>query len=207
MNLITKDYNNKYFEKCCELLAVNWDFYSHFDSVKNKSIPYKLYFKRTLIESSYKKIVVNDNDDLMGMIFAEITPRNKLYLTLYNIYVLWYLLIGKLGKRRAAFKFLDKYRRTCKKLYSKASFDGELFLFVVSEKSRGLGIGKTLYKNYLKECKINNINKIGLQTGADCDYKIYDHLGFKRESALYTDMYIKGKEDTNFYIYTLSLNK
>lgn len=203
MKTENKTYNPKYFQKTIDLLQQTWDFTSHFKNLKNKSIPYNYYLEEVLIYCSYSRVIVNEKDEILGFIFAEMNETSS-HLDIFKLKTRMFLstLKGDFGQRRAAFSYFRQYTKECKQLYKGSTFDNEVYLLSVSPKAKGLGIGKKLINNYMAECRKNKIRKIGLQTGSDCNYHFYDHMGFKRESAIYTDMYEDGHEDENFFIYT-----
>lgn len=203
MKLQNIEYNSNYFTQIMELLKKTWDFSLHFKNLKDENYLYGIYLKKVLINCSYKKVIVDESGKVQGSIFAQINNySNRLKMFRLNTSIFFHVLKGSFGKRAVAFKFFHQYIRECNKLYEKPKFDREVYLLMVSSNTKGKGIGKLLIDDYVNECKKNSIKKIGLQTGADCDYRFYDHLGFTRENAIYTDMYIKGNEKENFFIYT-----
>ncbi len=203
MNLKNKEYEDKYFSQAVELISSTWDFTTHFENLKNENFPYKLYMKYTLLSCSYGRVIVDESDNLVAMFFGEIeNSQNKLKIKIFELRIWLHAIFGNFGKRSVAISFFKKYQKECKKLYSGASFDKEVHLLAVSPLAKGKGLGKKLINEYINKCRKNNIKKIGLQTGADCNYRFYNHLGFDRESSIFSTMYIKGDERTNFFIYT-----
>lgn len=203
MKIENKPYNSNYFDKIIDLLKETWDFTLHFNDLENSDVLYSLYFKKILSNCSYRRIVIDENDQVLGVIFAEMNERsNKFKLLQLNSKIVIETIKGNFGRKKTAFLFFKQYLKECKALYTKSNFDNEIFLLMISPHSKGMGLGRILVGKYIIECRKNKVKKIGLQTGADCDYHFYDHLGFKRESAMYTDMYIKGNEKENFFIYT-----
>ncbi len=204
MKIENKPYNSNYFDKAVDLLKETWDFTLHFKNLKDLDVPYNYYLQEVLINCSYCRILVDEKDQVLGFIFAEMHEKsNKWKLFKLNAKILISTLLGDFGKRSDAFSFFWQYSRDCKALYKGSRFDNEVYLLAVSQKAKGKGLGKKLINNYLKECRNNKISKIGLQTASDCNYNFYDYMGFERESSMYTDMYEPGKEDENFFIYTM----
>ncbi|MGH4038090.1 MAG: GNAT family N-acetyltransferase [Sphaerochaeta sp.] len=156
-----------------------------------------------MIQCSYTRIVVNEKDQILGLIFAEMgKKKTKLKMLHLHAKILLSTLKGEFGNRLTALSFFRLYEKDCHTLYSEADFESEVYLLMVSPLAKGHGLGKSFIKQYLKDCREQGIKKIGLQTATDCDYHFYDHLGFKRESAISTELYDEGKEDENFFIYT-----
>jgi ribosomal protein S18 acetylase RimI-like enzyme len=203
MKIENKPYNSNYFDKAIDLLKITWDFTLHFKNLKNSDVPYTYYLEEVLINCSYRRVIVNEKDELLGFIFAEMNEGStKWNIFKLNTRIFFSTLKGNFGERRTAFSFFRQYVRDCKSLYAGSDFENEVYLLSVSPKAKGLEIGKKLINNYIKECRNNKVRKIGLQTASDCNYHFYDHMGFERESAIYTDMYEDGHEDDNFFIYT-----
>lgn len=204
MKIDCKQYDSNYHDKITDLLKLTWDFSLHFKNLKDNDVLYSLYFDGILIKCSYGKIVVDEKDQVLGVIFAEMNKKsNKWKMFKLNTKIFIGAIKGEYGERKAAFSFFNQYIRECKILYKRANFDNEVSLLMVSPLSKGMGLGKKMINNYREECKKNKISKIGLQTGSDCDYHFYEHLGFIRESSMYSDMYEKGIEEDNFFIYTI----
>ncbi|MBK5200803.1 MAG: GNAT family N-acetyltransferase [Spirochaetaceae bacterium] len=203
MNLTNKEYEDKHFDKAVELISATWDFTTHFKNLEKVNIPYIFYLKHILLSCSYKRVVVDEKDNLVGFFCAEIKDRKNAKSIKLLEYQIWLnALIGNFGNRRKAMEFFKKYQKECEELYSGASFDKEVHLLAVSPLCKGKGLGKKLINDYMKKCKTKNIKKIGLQTGSDCNYKFYNHLGFDRENSLFSTLYIQGIEEDNLFIYT-----
>lgn len=84
-------------------------------------------------------------------------------------------------------KFTDTYKELIKK--KENTFQGCVQLFVVSEKSRGLGVGKNLIKHLFDYMKSMDVKSLYLFTDTRCNYGFYDSQNFNRidEKEVYFD--------------------
>ena len=85
------------------------------------------------------------------------------------------------------------------------SFQGCIQLFIVSEESRGLGVGKTLIKylsNYMQSLEVASMY---LFTDTRCNYGFYDSQNFKRlnEREIYFD---STQEKLKIFLYGYDFN-
>ncbi|WP_270506088.1 GNAT family N-acetyltransferase [Paraclostridium sordellii] len=84
-------------------------------------------------------------------------------------------------------KITDTYKELIKK--KENTFQGCVQLFVVSEKSRGLGVGKNLIKHLFDYMKSMDVKSLYLFTDTRCNYGFYDSQNFNRidEKEVYFD--------------------
>lgn len=59
-------------------------------------------------------------------------------------------------------------------------FDGQIVLFIVSEKCHGHGYGRALYERAIDEMASMGCRRILIQTDSDCGYSYYDRDGCDR---------------------------
>lgn len=80
--------------------------------------------------------------------------------------------------------FLSKIAQTYDELVEDRidAYEGSLEFFVVSEKARGLQIGKKLWHELQSYFEIHHTQAIYVYTDTSCHYGFYDYNGFKRQS-------------------------
>ncbi len=60
------------------------------------------------------------------------------------------------------------------------NFQGSIELFIVSQESRGLGVGGELLNSLFHYMKSMRVNSIYVYTDNECNYGFYDSKNFKR---------------------------
>lgn len=110
-------------------------------------------------------------------------------------------------ENKNAIKEFSKVSQTYKEIIQgkEDDFQGCIQLFIVSEESRGLGVGKTLIKylsNYMIDMKVNSIY---LYTDTRCNYGFYDSQNFNRlnEKEIYFDTI---PSSLNIFLYGYKFN-
>lgn len=203
-NLEKKDYN-----RIKELINNAFGF-SEFikDSNLLESI-LNIYLQGCLLDSSFSKVAVKDNV-IIGIILGNAKNDKKHLRKLSNI-LSWVSSGTKLAfsnkENKNAIKEFSKVSQTYKEIIQgkEDDFQGCIQLFIVSEESRGLGVGKTLIKylsNYMIDMKVNNIY---LYTDTRCNYGFYDSQNFNRlnEKEIYFDTI---PSSLNIFLYGYKFN-
>lgn len=203
-NLEKKDYN-----RIKELINNAFGF-SEFikDSNLLKSI-LNIYLQGCLLDSSFSKVAVKDNV-VIGIILGNAKNDKKHLRKLSNI-LSWVSSGTKLAfsskENKNAIKEFSKVSQTYKEIIQgkEDDFQGCIQLFIVSEESRGLGVGKTLIKylsNYMIDMKVNSIY---LYTDTRCNYGFYDSQNFNRlnEKEIYFDTI---PSSLNIFLYGYKFN-
>lgn len=86
-------------------------------------------------------------------------------------------------------------------------YEGCLNLFVVSEKARGMKVGKKLLAELLSYFKEKEVNKFYLFTDTNCNYAFYDHNGFERQKEKYvTFNFYTSPQNVNMFLYDYLVN-
>ena len=203
-NLEKKDYN-----RIKELINNAFGF-SEFikDSNLLESI-LNIYLKGCLLDSSFSKVAVKDNV-VIGIILGN-AKNDKKHLRKFSNILSWGSSSVKLAfcskEKKNAIKEFSKVSQTYKEIIQgkEDDFQGCIQLFIVSEESRGLGVGKTLIK-YLSDYMINmKVNSIYLYTDTRCNYGFYDSQNFNRlnEKEIYFDSI---PSSLNIFLYGYNFN-
>ncbi len=208
MRLNYVKYDKKYLKESYTLMLDTWTFDSNLEGLKNREVFYKFLFQSFQTSSNYNEVVLNEKDEVVGYIFANLKKEKQPVISL-SLYFNWFfdILRGKYGKRANAFKFYKQlYKLHDDVMKDSNLFDSEINLFFVSSKVRGEGVGKKILNNFIETCKKNNINNTSLQTDTDCNYGFYDYCGFELHNEVYSKLYPKTKGKYNTFCYTMKFN-
>ncbi|MGG7165619.1 GNAT family N-acetyltransferase [Clostridium ihumii] len=143
-----------------------------------------IYLEDCIVASSFSKVAVK-NDEVIGIILGDCKNDNNKLKKFHNILSLALNTI-KLSfsskENKLYLKEFSKITQTYKELISgkESNFQGCIQLFIVTEKCRGLGIGKALIKYTCDYMKTMNVKSIYLYTDTICNYGFYDSQNFKR---------------------------
>ncbi len=209
MKVVLVDYKKIYKKECCNMIENTWAFHKLLSGVKEKRLVYEGFFDMYLIESTYKKVAIDKDGNVLGYLLGQnkqkknsISLTNKLFVKL--IY-LFYVLVGKFGNRNVLSEILKLQNKAYNEVIPpNESFDSEIVLFFVSEKARGLGVGRLLINDYLDNyCQANNLKTTILFTDESSTYSFYEKFGFKRyKTTEYSEKLKKVEGDRAFsYIY------
>lgn len=182
-----------------------WNYKSLYKGCINADIIYELLLDSSLTESSYQKVAIDKDGNILGFLFSGENKKTNFFKFIpLLLKFLLAILRGDLGNRIAALKktiLLIKEQETV--LSDKNKYDSTIHLFFVSSKSRGLGIGKSLLNNLFEVYKTKNIKNCILITDETCNYGFYDYYGFNRHKAKQSMMYIDKK--VNLFTYTYDI--
>ena len=192
-NVIYRNLEKKDYNRIKELINNAFGF-SEFikDNHLLESI-LNIYLQGCLLDSSFSKVAVKD-DIVIGVILGN-AKNDKKHLRKFSNILSWISSVVKLAfcskENKKAIKEFSKVSQAYKELIQgkEDDFQGCIQLFIVSEESRGLGVGKTLIK-YLSDYMIRmQVNSIYLYTDTRCNYGFYDSQNFKRlnEKEIYFD--------------------
>lgn len=85
-------------------------------------------------------------------------------------------------------------------------YDGELSFFAIDQKSRGLGLGRTLFEKAVNEMKTDGLRDFYLFTDTSCNWQFYEHLGLTRRQARSQILQIEGERtEMTFFFYDYTL--
>lgn len=208
-NVVYRDLEKKDYNRIKELINNAFGF-SEFikDSNLLESI-LNIYLHGCLLDSSFSKVAVKDNV-VIGIILGN-AKNDKKHLRKFSNILSWVSSGVKLAfcskKNKSAIKEFSKVSQTYKEIIQgkEDDFQGCIQLFIVSEESRGLGVGKTLIKylsNYMIDMKVNSIY---LYTDTRCNYGFYDSQNFNRlnEKEIYFDTI---PSSLNIFLYGYKFN-
>lgn len=143
-----------------------------------------LYLHSCILDSSFAN-VAEKNGEVIGIILGnadmDTNRLKKFHNVLSSINSICRLIFARKENKKAikAFLEIDKaYKEIIKG--KKADFQGALELFIVSQKSRGFGVGKNLLNHLLDYMKNMKVDSFYLYTDDRCNYGFYDSQGFTR---------------------------
>lgn len=143
-----------------------------------------IYLDDCIVASSFSKVAIKNNE-IIGIILGDCKNDNNKLKKFHNILslVLNTIKLSFSSKENKLYlKEFSKITQTYKELISgkESNFQGCIQLFIVTEKCRGLGIGKALIKYTCDYMKTMNVKSIYLYTDTICNYGFYDSQNFKR---------------------------
>lgn len=177
--------------------------YDRFCSPETAAKMAKVYLNSCLTNQTFIR-VAEINGEPVGVIMGKDIEHHKCPFCLR---VKWLksvisLYISKEGREIlkifANVKGIDKeLLSTCNKNYK-----GELAFFAISEKCRGIGLGKKLFQTVADYMRLQNISHFYLFTDTSCNYPFYEHMGLIRRCEKKQVIDVKGeKKDMTFFIY------
>lgn len=145
-----------------------------------------IYLQGCLLGSSFSKVAQMDNK-VIGIILGN-AKKDKKHLRKFSNMLSWAGSGAKLAfsskENKEAVKEFAKVTATYKEIIQgkQDDFQGSIQLFIVSEESRGLGVGKTLIKHLSDYMISMEVKSIYLYTDTRCNYGFYDSQNFNRLS-------------------------
>lgn len=214
MNLYFREYEEKYFDSCIELLKTTWDFHRGFKNLPDKDLVYQHYFYTCLNWNEHMEIIVDDYDNVKGILFgsieAESYVRAKVFKRAEKKLKKWtahHLRKGDFGEKEAALKSFKEFAKNDElgEMYAD-EFDSEINLFIVSPELRGMGYGIKLMDRYVEFCRKNKLKTSFLWTDVGCSFSFYNKYGFKLYKKYHSTSLTQGnKSNPNGMIYYLKI--
>ena len=178
MDYEIRDYTEKDYTPCSELVCRAWNFDAVFQPSEFTALAKSIYTGGAEIESTFKSVAVQ-NGEVIGFIFGmnRTLYKAKLHLK-FRLKVLWKIykikhstpttseLIAAMSeqeKNRSA--FVPKKR-------------SEIVLFVVSEAHQGKGVGIALWGRFLRSCIELSESTVYVETNKRGASRFYEKIGF-----------------------------
>lgn len=183
-NVIYRDLVKEDYERLKELIGTAFGFNEFIKDEKFLDSVLNLYLQNCILGSTFGKVAVKDNK-VIGLILGN-AKKDKHHLRKpHNIFSIAKsgikALFSKSDNKKSLKEFSkidDAYKEIIKG--KKADFQGCIQLFIVSEESRGLGVGKALVKQLFSYMRSMNVKKLYLYTDTRCNYGFYDSQNFER---------------------------
>lgn len=208
-NLTYRELTKKDYESVKELICSAFGFDEFIKDKKFLDSILTIYLHSCILDTSFSKVAEKDNK-VIGVILGSAKKDKNRFAKSHSILVsafAFFKLIISSKENKKSLKEFSKIQDTYKEIIhgKKDSFQGCVQLFIVSEESRGLGVGKTLI-NYLSNyMKSMDVESMYLYTDTRCNYGFYDSQNFKRlnEKEIYFDSV---QEKLNIFLYGYDFN-
>ncbi len=182
-----------------------WEL-ERFSSPKTATLASELYLSLCLNAQTYTCVAEKDGMPL-GLIVVQ--DKRHFHLRLRQKTSLFFKGIALLGQKdfRALLKMQQSTLSADKKLYQNTgrSYDAELVFFVLSENSRGLGIGKALFQRALGYMQRRHIRNFYLYTDSLCNFGFYDAQKMRLHGHIEKPMFPYRKHPVSFFLYDMDL--
>ncbi|MED0959177.1 GNAT family N-acetyltransferase [Bacillus paramycoides] len=162
------------------------------------------YLQSCILGSSFSKVAEKDNK-IIGVILGDSEKDKNRLKKFHNTFSFAYNTLKLFMTNKANREFLKafiKVQKTYKELIKgkEDHFQGCIQLFIVSEESRGLGVGKALMNALFQYMTKEDVTSLYLYTDNACNYGFYDKQNFKRiqEKAIH---FGPKEEDFNIFLY------
>ncbi|MBS4189924.1 GNAT family N-acetyltransferase [Bacillus sp. FJAT-49705] len=163
-----------------------------------------IYLQGCILESTFSKVAVKNNK-IIGVILGDSKNDKNRLKKAHNILSLAYTMLKVSMSNKENKKFMKEFSKvqdTYEELIQgkKDDFQGCIQLFIVSEESRGLGVGKSLIHHLFNYMKSTDVESLYLYTDDKCNYGFYDSQNFERMKE--KEIYFDSKQDKlNVFLY------
>ncbi|MED1556178.1 GNAT family N-acetyltransferase [Bacillus paramycoides] len=167
------------------------------------------YLQSCILGSSFSKVAEKDNK-IIGVILGDSEKDKKRLKRFHNTFSFSYntLKLFMTNKENREFlKSFIKVKKTYKELIQgkEDQFQGCIQLFIVSEESRGLGVGKTLMNHVFQYMTTEDVTSLYLYTDDNCNYGFYDKQNFNRVTEKEIT-FESIEENLNIFLYRYDFN-
>lgn len=172
------------YERIKELICEAFGFDKFIKDEKLLDSILTVYLQGCLLDSSFSRVAVKNNK-VIGIILGNAKKDKKYLREVHNI-LSFLFNIGKLmltsKENKKSLKEFSKVKGAYKDVINgmENDFEGCIQLFIVSNESQGLGVGKALVSNLFDYMKSMDVKSIYLYTDTICNYGFYDSQNFKR---------------------------
>jgi len=210
MDIVTyRDLTKKDYERVKELICDAFGFGEFIEDKKFLDSILNIYLHSCILDSSFSNVAEKDNKVIGVILGSAKKDKNSLpksHSILVTVSAFFKIMITNKENKKLFKEFLkiqDIYKEIIQG--KQDSFQGCVQLFIVSEESRGLGVGKTLINylsNYMQSMEVESMY---LYTDTRCNYGFYDSQNFKRlnEKEIYLD---STQEKLNIFLYSYDFN-
>ncbi|PEC10089.1 GNAT family N-acetyltransferase [Bacillus toyonensis] len=178
-NLVKEDY-----EPIKHLIGEAFGFNEFITDKKFLNSILNFYLHSCILGSSFSKVAEKDNK-IIGVILGDSEKDKNRLKRFHNSFSLSYNTLKLFMTNKENREFLKSFiqvKKTYKELIQgkEDQFQGCIQLFIVSEESRGLGVGKSLMNYLFQYMTEEDVTSLYLYTDNNCNYGFYDKQNFKR---------------------------
>ncbi len=199
------------FSRCNGIVNEVWRFTEKFKPIKLSNLFLDVYTAGSLGGSNYA-IVVEDDGYVQGFLFGTCGGDAKLIKTRYSGLSGGLVFLSKLlCMRGVTWKMKRSYIAMMKehevnRLAVEKHREHEVHLFAVSPNAQGKGYGKALMEAFIGECVKNQVRRVTLDTDKECNFRFYEHFGYKRIAQFYSPLQkMYTGNDGSSFVYELLL--
>lgn len=178
MDYEIRDYTEKDYKQCSELVCRAWDFNAVFQPAEFTDLAKSIYTGGAGIESTFKSVAVQ-NGEVIGFIFGmnRTLYKTKLHLK-FRLKVLWkiYKIKSSTPTKGALIAAMSEHEKNRSAFVPKKR--SEIVLFVVSEAHQGKGVGKALWRKFLNRCNELSESTVYVETNKRGASRFYENIGF-----------------------------
>lgn len=165
-----------------EMINEAWDWGSMVEDPAVLDAILGLYFNQVLYGASFGKAALV-KDEIVGVIFGHAQgdePHFRMLLE-EGTQLAMNLLNASPAELKGVQLVINGMNDTYQELLRKkgGTYDGTLDFFVVSEKARGLGVGKKLWLELAAYFREKGTKSIYVYTDTDCNFGFYEYQGFE----------------------------
>ncbi|MFD1174509.1 GNAT family N-acetyltransferase [Oceanobacillus picturae] len=178
-NLEREDY-----EQIRQLINNAFNIHGFIKDKKVLDLVLNFYLQDCIVSSSFSKVAEKDNK-VIGIILGNAQKDKHRLKKTYNIISIACTFLKGIFISRENKKAINVFLET-QKVYNEMfqgkekNFQGSIELFIVSQESRGLGVGGELLNSLTNYMKSMRVNSIYVFTDNECNYGFYDSKNFKR---------------------------
>lgn len=205
-----REANPEDWNDCIAIVDEVWNVSQAFQPIELAERFLQIYTLGSLAGSNYAVVAEEDNR-VVGFLFGK-SATGELYRTKYSgvtgqLKVLFELLTIKQLKFRQKtgyLKMLNTHEMNRRKAEPDRSH--EVNLFAVSPTQQGKGVGKELMRSFIAKCTTDGVTRVTLDTDEDCNYKFYDHFGYRKISEFYSPIQEMYSQKSGIsYVYELKI--
>ena len=171
------------------------------------------YSLNNIIDKATYGIVLEENDDIVGVLLARVNDGSKYLISDKNINLINCSKIIKelesektsndeLALYRLELRTIEGYKQIIEDVSRVVGFSSELLFFSVLPSHQKRGLSKVLFNKFLKHLKSKQLHRFYLFTTSLCSYNYYEYI---KMSCVRTE--IITKQDSDTYLVNLLKNK
>ncbi|RDY29509.1 GNAT family N-acetyltransferase [Romboutsia weinsteinii] len=205
--VIYRELSRNDYSRIKELICEAFGFSDFIKNEKLLDAILSTYLHGCIMDSSFSRVAVKNNNVIGIILGSAKNDKNNLKKLHNNLSFLSACtkLLASSKEDKMLIKEFSIIKDTYKEIISgkEDSFQGCVQLFIVSQESRGLGIGKTLVSDLFDYMKSMSVSSLYLYTDTRCNYGFYDNNNFNRinEKEIYFNS-IDANLDVFLYSYT-----
>ncbi|MDC7125446.1 MAG: GNAT family N-acetyltransferase [Spirochaetales bacterium] len=187
-----RKYSDKDYSNCVTIINEVWRFDVIFKPKELSELFKKIYVLDSLSLSNFA-IVIEEDNKVQGFLFGNCGYKNLIKNNYSGfagkIKLIMELLSVKdvsLKKKMNYMKISQIHEKNRNKI--EPSHENEINLFAVHPDVQGKGFGKELIWNFINHCQSQNATRVTLETDKECNYKFYNHIGFKMKGEFFSPL-------------------